>query len=174
MCVCMCVCVCVCVCVSLAKQPLPHGQAWCNCVTLVVAKELLHNVCMAVDVLLRNVFVVRYTVTFSCKPLAAILHLIRWSTYLIGHAGILAWTQLVVRNCTRSSVEEGLASKAMCGKVFDSGLTIQSMSSCLSHRVKTFLSIPNLTSHLPSIPIAYLNICASCSSVTVTLTLGVL
>ena len=64
-------CACVCVCVSLAKQPLPHGQVWCNCVTLVVAKELLHTVCIAVDVLLckvciavdvllRNVFVVRY------------------------------------------------------------------------------------------------------------------
>ena len=37
-------------------------------------------------------------------------------------------------------MEEGLAHKAMCGWVFDSGLTIQSMSGCLSHRGKTFLS----------------------------------
>ena len=35
-------------------------------------------------------------------------------------------------------------------------------------------NVTNLTSHLPSTPIAYLNICASCSSVTVTLTLDVL
>ena len=114
------------------------------------------------------------SVKISCKSLAAILHLIRWSTYLIGHTGILVWTQLVVRNCTRPSVGEGLAHKAMCGWVFDSGLTIQSMSGCLSHRGITFYQFQILHHTLSRTPIAYLNICTSCSSVTVTITLGVL
>ena len=42
---------------------------------------------------------------------AAILHIIRCLMNLIGHTKILAWTQLVVRNCTRPFNEGGLAHK---------------------------------------------------------------
>ena len=72
-------------CVSLTKQPLPHGRLWCNCVTLVVAKELLHKVCIAVDVLLRNVCItVDVLLCNVCIAVDILLH----NVFIVRYTGI--------------------------------------------------------------------------------------